>query len=95
MRIKAENSLARLRAMKNKERKFVSVTDIDRDTWTECKVRQTKLVGKNPEATNRYIKLVEWANKTVKGKYSRVEGSFWFEDGRDAFKFKLKYGDPK
>jgi len=81
--------------MKNKERKFVSVNDVDRNTWTECSVRQTKLVGKSIDATDRYIKLVEWANKTVKGRYSRVDSSFWFEDEKDAFKFKLKYGDPK
>ena len=94
MRTKAKESLKRLKALKNKKRKFVSVTELDKETWTECDVSASKVGLQNSKTALRYIELVSWANKNCKGKYTRVDGSFWFKDKRDAFQFKLKWGVP-
>lgn len=94
MRIKARQSLDRLKALKNKKRKFVSVSELDRETWTECDVSAVSVSLRNSKTALRYIELVSWANKNCKGNYTRVAGSFWFKDKKDAFKFKLKFGEP-
>ena len=94
MRIKAKASLDRLKAMKNKNRKFVSMSELDRETWTECDVSGTQ-VGNRMKATDkRYIELVAWASRTIVGRYTRIDGSFWFENEKDAFKFRLRWGKP-
>ena len=90
MRIKAKASLDRLKAMKNKKRKFVSSSELDRETWTECDVSGT-YIGRRDKATDkRYIELVAWASGTTAGRYTRIDGSFWFENAKDAFKFRLR-----
>lgn len=94
MRIKARASLDRLKAMKNKKRKFVAISELDSETWTECDVSETKIGLRNTTTANRYIELIAWANETAVGKYTRVDGSFWFENKKDAFKFRLKWGKP-
>lgn len=93
MRIKAKASLERLKAMKTKKRAFVSASEVDTDTWTPCEATSVNFVGRDFTETNKYIKLIAWANKKAKGKYSRINGVFWFENPRDAFNFKLKFGD--
>ncbi len=94
MRIKAKASLDRLKAMKNKKRKFVATSELDRETWTECDVSGAQVGLRNKVTVNRYIELVAWANAAIVGRYTRIDGSFWFEDEKDAFKFKLKWGEP-
>lgn len=94
MRIKARQSLDRLKALKDKKRKFVSTTELDKETWTECDVSKSKIGLRNSKTATKYIELVSWANKNCKGNYTRVDGSFWFKDKKDAFKFKLKWGKP-
>lgn len=95
MRTKAKESLKRLKALKNKKRKFVSVSELDRETWTECSVLEVRYVSLGDSKTTlRYIELISWANKNCKGNYTRADGSFWFKDKRDAFQFKLKFGEP-
>jgi hypothetical protein len=94
MRIKARASLDRLKAMKNKKRKFVATSELDRETWIECDVSGTKIGLRNTATANRYIELVAWTNKTAVGRYTRIDGSFWFENEKDAFKFKLRWGEP-
>lgn len=95
MRIKAKESLKRLKALKNKKRKFVLASAMDRETWTECDVSKTEIrLGNYENGVLRYIELISWANKNCKGNYTRVDGSFWFENKKDAFRFKLKWGEP-
>ena len=94
MRIKARASLDRLKAMKDKKRKLAPISELDRETWTECDVSETKIGLRNSATAGRYIELVKWANETIVGKYTRVDGSFWFENEKDAFKFRLRWGKP-
>lgn len=92
MRIKAKASLDRLKALKNKKRKFVSTSELDRETWTEIDVSATHIGRRNKATDKRYIELVVWASRTIAGRYTRIDGSFWFENEKDAFKFKLRWG---
>jgi hypothetical protein len=94
MRIKARESLDRLKAMKNKKRKYVSEKEVDRETWTQIDVSDAKIGLRNDTTASRYVDLVAWANKNCVGNYSRADGSFWFEKAKDAFRFKLKWGEP-
>lgn len=94
MRIKAKESLKRLKALKNRKRKFVLASAMDRETWTECDVSESQIGLGNSKSATRYVELVSWTNKNCKGNYTRVDGSFWFKDKRDAFQFKLKWGEP-
>lgn len=83
MRIKAAESLKRLKKMKAKRRKSVMFREEHRGNWHSRTI---------PDGLQAYIKLVSWCNKNVSKKYSRGEGAFWFEDEKDAFKFTLKWG---
>lgn len=83
MRIKAAESLKRLKEMKTKKRKSVIFSAEHILDWHQ---RTT------PDGLQEYIKLVSWCNKNVSKKYSRGQGAFWFEDEKDAFKFTLKFG---
>ena len=83
MRIKAAESLKRLKKMKTKRRKSVMFREEHRGDWHERMI---------PDDLQEYIKLVSWCNKNVSKKYSRGHGAFWFEDEKDAFKFTLKFG---
>jgi len=94
MRIKARASLDRLKAMKNKKRKFVSETEVDRETWIEIDVSDARIGLRSDKTATRYIELISWVNENCKGRCSRGDGSFWFEDKKDAFRFKLKWGEP-
>ena len=94
MRIKARASLDRLKAIKNKKRKYVFETEIDRTTWTQIDVSDARIGLRSDTTATRYVELVSWANENCKGRYSRADGSFWFEKTKDAFRFKLKWGEP-
>ena len=94
MRIKARGSLDRLKAMKNKKRKYVFETEIDHEAWTQVDVSDARIGLRNDTTATRYIDLISWANEHCKGRYSRADGSFWFEKAKDAFRFKLKWGEP-
>ena len=85
MRIKAENSLQRLKEMKAKKRKYQTFNEEKMVDWTQIKI-EAKYYGKN------YIKMVDWTLKNTAAFHSRADESFWFEDERDAFKFKLMWG---
>ena len=95
MRTKAKESLKRLKALKNKKRKFVSVSELDRETWTECSVLEVRYVSLGDSKTTlRYIELISWANKNCKGNYTsddrrrgRLAGF-----GQDAYRFQ-RYRD--
>lgn len=84
MRIKAVESLERLKKMKNKRRKYMTFADVDTATWTECKTHNI--------FNSEYIKMIDWVNKNTNAFHSRSTGSFWFKDKKDAFKFKLRWG---
>lgn len=68
-----------------KRRRYKSFSDVDQETWTQCKCEQHY----GPD----YIKVINWVNKHTNGYHSRADESFWFESEKDAFKFKLKWGD--
>jgi len=85
MRIKAENSLKRLKEMKAKKRKYLTFNEVNQDTWIQCKI------GKDLFGAE-YIKMLDWTNNNTNGFHSRSDESFWFEDGKDAFKFRLRWG---
>lgn len=84
MRIKARQSLERLRKMTTSKRHSVLFDVKHKDEWYECNING---------GLKEYIKLLSWCNKNISKKYSRGEGAFWFEDKRDAFKFKLKWSN--
>lgn len=84
MRIKATDSLAKLKKMRNKRRKHVPFSEVDETTWTRCE---------GTISIKNYIGMISWANKNCAKMYSRTNRWFWFEDEKDAFKFKLKYGN--
>jgi len=94
MRIKAKGSLDRLKAMKNKKRKFVFDSEVNHETWTQIDVSDARIGLRSDRTATRYVDLVSWANKNCKGNYSRADGSFWFKNKKDAFRFKLKWGEP-
>ncbi len=83
MRIKAADSLKRLKELKTKKRKSVIFNAKHAADWHRCPAS---------DGLQEYIKLVSWCNSNVSKKYSRGEGAFWFEDEKDAFKFTLKFG---
>lgn len=85
MRIKAQQSLQRLKEMKAKKRKVLSFHEVDQDTWTRCKI-DCRMYG--PE----YIQMVDWVLKETNGFHARSDETFWFEDPKDAFKFALRWG---
>jgi hypothetical protein len=85
MRIKAEKSLQRLKEMKANKRKHMTFDQVDTETWTQCKVNQ--MFG------TTYIKMLDWTLNNTNGFHSRSDESFWFEDPKDAFKFKLRWGE--
>lgn len=85
MRIKAEKSLQRLKEMRAKNRKYLTFSEVNQETWTQCKINNN-LFG--PE----YIRMLDWANKNTNGFHSRSDESFWFEDAKDAFTFTLRWG---
>jgi len=71
--------------MKAKKRKVMSFSQVDPETWIQCTV-DNKLYG--PE----YIKMLDWTIKNTNGFHARADDTFWFEDPKDAFMFKLKWG---
>lgn len=85
MRIKAEKSLQRLKEMKAGKRKHLTFSEVDQETWTQVIV-STTVFG------SEYIKMMDWAIKNTNGFHSRSNESYWFEDAKDAFKFKLRWG---
>ena len=85
MRIKASQSLAKLKQMRQKRRRYKTFSEVDTDTWIRCKC--------DHEFGSEYVKVIDWVNKNTKGFHSRSDESFWFEDEKDAFKFKLKWGE--
>ena len=85
MRIKAQQSLERLKKMRQKKRKVKTFNEVDMDTWTEVKYRR--------DFGAKYIQVMDWVNKNTTGFHARSTESFWFEDEKDAFKFKLKWGE--
>lgn len=87
MRIKAAESLKRLKKMKTKRRMYMTFSDVDQDTWIQCKI--TTNFG------SEYVNMLSWVNKNTKSFHSRSDESFWFENPKDAFKFKLRWGSSK
>ena len=85
MRIKAQQSLQRLKEMKAKKRKVLTFSQVNQETWTQCKI-DCQMYG--PE----YIKMVDWVINETDGFHSRSDETFWFEDEKDAFKFILRWG---
>ena len=85
MRIKAQESLKKLKKMKDKRRKYQTFSNVDEDTWIKCTVHG--MFG--PE----YPKIIKWVNENTNGFHSRSQEAFWFEDEKDAFQFKLKWGE--
>ena len=85
MRIKAQQSLDNLKKMKAKRRRYKTFNDVDVNTWTQCKVHQ--------HFGSEYVKIIKWVNNNTTGFHSRSDESFWFENEKDAFKFKLKWGE--
>ena len=85
MRIKAQDSLERLKKMKQKRRRYKTFSDVDPATWTKCKVHH--------RFGSEYVKIIKWVNEHTNGFHSRSDESFWFENEKDAFKFKLKWGE--
>ena len=85
MRIKATESLKKLKAMKTKRRKYRSFSEVDTETWTNVKCKQ-KYFGSS------YITVVDWVNNHTNCFHSRSDESFWFESEKDAFKFRLMWG---
>jgi len=83
MRIKASESLKRLKKMKTKKRKSTTFKVEHEINWYGCDA---------PIHLAEYIKLISWCNKNVSKRYSRAKGTFWFEDEKDAFKFRLRWG---
>ena len=86
MRIKAQQSLQRLKEMKAKKRKVLTFSQVNQETWTQCKI-DCQMYG--PE----YIKIVDWVINETDGFHSRSDETFWFEDKKDAFKFILRWGN--
>ena len=84
MRIKAAASLEKLKKMKTKKRRAKSFSEVDPETWVQVKYSRGFGIG--------YIKIVDWVNKNTTGFHARADESFWFENEKDAFKFKLKWG---
>lgn len=84
MRIKATNSLEKLKAMRSKKRSYASFLDVDTDTWTRVLIDPNMNIG--------HGQMIEWANNNLKKRYSRRLGAYWFEDEKEAFKFNLKFG---
>lgn len=83
MRIKASKSLERLKKMKTKNRKSVVFNAKHEDEWHGCAV---------PIDLQAYVKIMSWCNQNVTRHYSRGKYMFWFEDEKDAFKFRLRWG---
>jgi hypothetical protein len=89
--------LERLRALTaTNNRQYVTPEHIDKETW-ECVALPSELnlhineYRKNLIGT--YIQRVQWANENCKGRYSRSLNAFWFEDSKDAFVFRLTWGE--
>ena len=87
MRIKATQSLEKLKKMKTKRRKHKTFSEVDTETWHQVKCKH--------EFGQGYIKVIDWVNKNTNGFHSRSDESFWFESEKDAFKFRLKWGGDK
>lgn len=73
--------------MKLKYRKVKAFSEVDPETWTEIKCKN--YFGRD------YIKVINWTNRNTISFHARSSESFWFENEKDAFKFKLKWGGEK
>lgn len=84
MREKAKESLSRLREMVPSKR-HVPASRIDEDTWTCVTDRG---LGRG---FSNYVTVLHWMEQNTKARYARTIDAFWFEDGKDAFVYSLKW----
>ena len=82
MREKAKASLERLEKMKPR-RQYVTISNDIMTSWHKCKV--------DLAALDR-LSIMDWANRKCLGQYSRDWDCYYFENEKDAFAFKLKWG---
>ena len=71
--------------MKAKKRKHLTFSEVNQETWIECRIADSSF-------GSAYVEMLDWTNKNTNGFHSRSTESFWFEDPKDAFKFKLRWG---
>lgn len=79
-----------------RNRKYVTPNHVNEKTWTRVPLISGYTVkdgSYDTFETNHYISLIQWANKNCKGRYSRSLLAFWFEDPKDAFVFRLTWGE--
>jgi hypothetical protein len=79
-----------------RNKKFVFAKDVDENTWFRVPIISGFTVESGSFDTGpsaSYIALIQWANKNCRGRYSRTLQAFWFEDPKDAFVFRLTWGE--
>lgn len=82
MRQKAKSSLDKLKKMRTR-RQYVPISNDIMTNWHRCKVDLPSI--------NR-TQVMDWANTKCLGQYSRDFDCYYFENEKDAFSFKLKWG---
>ena len=70
-----------------KRRRYKSFSEVDPETWHQVKCKQ--------EFGQNYIKVIKWVNQNTNGFHARSDESFWFDNEKDAFTFRLKWGGDK
>lgn len=73
--------LNRLAKLKGTGRNYIPITNDISSSWYKCSIRPADRV-----------KLIKWANENCVGKFSRDWQTYYFENEKDAFNCKLKWG---
>ncbi len=80
-----------------RKRQYVTPGNVDKTTWkcVELPVAENSALIEqfSSNLITNYVQRLEWANENCKGRYSRSLNAFWFEDPKDAFVFRLTWGE--